>query len=446
MTGNVFLDTFSTVYEIMTIRSNVFSYIGVTLVAPLAISLCFIIYISMTGYNFWRHGREKAWEISKDYLRKFAIIIVLVVPVQGTSGAYHNLLTLWPWMVAKSAVIIGDDIAMHLPVYDPTVDPDSIYSLDDLEKDIGMNCDDFEALMSSSSPPLTMALSQAMVLQEDVASEMRSRGIPTGILGVTFGSSSLVSAISDQASKTNQWIAKCENSLIDKKVSLGVWGWLKAVVLTVIVVVGLIVLLGAITLMSGGVSLSIVGILVAGVKSLVAGGVFALLGLQFSAMMLAVALSAKLFIMLINLAFISVILVWLIKIFIYAITFPIAVINFVFKQQENVFIRYFVKGLSLILMPAIAVCIYSSALVIFAVITADNGFLSVLRNSFLGSSAGADLGIFIKMLVWVVVAPFVLALPIAKVMLSASSVVEEITQVRAGYAIGSIQDKISRLM
>jgi hypothetical protein len=184
-------------------------------------------------------------------------------------------------------------------------------------------------------------------------------------------------------------------------------------------------------------ALTAAGPLVAG-----AGGAY-IIGAVLSAIGLIIAkvFSGAIFVYALTFAFFGVLIQWLAEVCIYAVSFPLSAVNLAFgDSQKHIFIRHFTKGLQLMLVPALAAIVYATALVLFGSITADGGLLSVMFDLFVGNfstalsginsgvtgAMGNIVGYAIRAIVFGLFAPFILVVPLSKVMFATFSVAESV--------------------
>lgn len=457
------LDTF---FTIMTAgagagSNNVYYYIAVDVVAPIAIMLCFIFLVVRFAYNLWQKDLDHARAVVKENWVRFFVLVFICVPLNGATMNL-NFIGAWPWFIAKSGIDFGDTVANKIPVYNPDWTT-LVDNPDAFVQQLGSG-DCSATIPAGATPDQLVGLGTA---------DFSTLFMPNtnGILGVAQNAVMAVDSIKNFytqfASKYEVCLEKKAPSSMLKKAmdTLGldaVWKVL-TYIKTILKYLPVVIILALLLSLVGATAflLPFLGALAVGATAPVGVGVVALVGLVLSAVALIVArvLSGSIFVYALTFAFFGVLIQWLAEVCVYAVSFPLSAVNLAFGEgQKNTFIRHFAKGIQLLLVPALASVVFGTALILFGSIMVDQGLLSKMGDVFIGnySTAYASLsnpvsgvtggvanimGLAIRSIIFGLFGPFIVVVPLAKVMFGTFSVAESIV----GGSVQLVQSAIGGL-
>ncbi|MDA8239568.1 MAG: hypothetical protein M0Z67_04250 [Nitrospiraceae bacterium] len=437
MTSSPLASTLDNFFGIMVSTGNVYRYIAVDIVAPIAIMLCFIFIIARFAYNTWQggeNGLEKAKAVAKENWVRFFFLIMICIPLQGATMNL-NFLGAWPWFIAKAGIDFGDKVANNLPVYN--ADWGGMVADGSFVDNVGA-CG-LTSIPAGSSSDL-VGLSKTLALQSLFTQNTN------GILGVANNAVKAVDSIINRyqplAEKYEQCLetAKTTNSnFLDKILhALGADAIpnLLNYISTLIKYLPIILILGLLLSLVGATAFLIpfVNALALGATAATAAGISGVVTTVLAAIGLIVAriLSGSIFVYALTFAFFGVLIQWLAEVCIYAVSFPFSAVNLAFGEgQKQAFIRHFAKGIQLMLVPALASVIFATALILFGTIMMDGGLLSKMGDVFIGDPSTASgltdiIGLALRWIIFGLFAPFIIVVPLAKTMFGTFSVAESI--------------------
>jgi hypothetical protein len=362
-------------------------------ISAAVIALAFIMSLIRITNEGWKSGHDKVIPFIKDQITKFAVVVVLCLPLGIVPGYPNNsFLTAFP----KAIMDAGFSTTAGLLQSNALGDMGARY-LANLPEDttrkvniaIGQHESDYQ-LQQLTSQVQQLTSSYLTQIQNNISFTNILAFIISGILALLF----ILIMV-----------------LVPFIILIVTGGPIAILMLVVIVKLVFLVLFGAI----------------AGVSGLVFGNVVSILGglLTF--------LATFIFSNGITIVFYIVMISVVLKSTIYILTFPFSIVNLTFESRRNIFITHIAKGATYALTPVVAAIVYVVAVHGYALIVMDDGIFETFVTAFVGDIPETDPNIgfgilVVEMLGWIaklvmvsVMGPMIVLIPTIKLMAKSES-------------------------
>ena len=418
--------------------ANVFSYIGVNIMAPMVVSLYFLLsfyYILQAR----KEGIERAKLALKDRAFRAVGVFFVCVPlatVTAPSGDSYpvNAMTLYPWLIVQGAAVFADDVANHLPVFDP-----------DKKAEVEGFTPEEEAFINNCREATEEEIEKLAQSTEFLDMTGYFKKNDGGLLEIPRNATYIVKAVNHRMETLMQCVKQWKEEHI--KEELGLMEKVKLLVNKIalfLILLVPIILLAAISLATSGVTTGILLFVNSLALFLTKAAVLTAVKILmvFLVVYLVKQLLSLVFYVFLTFAFFGVLVSWAFKMLIYMVTYPISSLNLCFDSRREAFWRYTFKGVAMLLVPTLAGVLFSLSLLYFAYLSAPGGLIETFYNVFVGPYEGFSISWVLKSLLFALISPFALVLPVVRVMNAIPTIVEEMIMVRAGYGVGSFAERI----
>ncbi|MDA8338673.1 MAG: hypothetical protein M0Z70_05170 [Nitrospiraceae bacterium] len=365
--ANLYSDLLSRTSYLMSSYSN---EIGST-----AIALAFVMSLFRIGNEAWKGGYDKSMPFIKDQATKFLVVVALCMPFNLIPGYNGSFITTFPQVVmnagfetAKGMVSAGGNWSASTLIMLPAGLDDKIRKLKQEQNATAAEKEkEFNALWDGDE------------FKKDMSKNATWGSIGTFLKGLAVAG--LILLIMSPL-------------LIGLAMVGGIAGWIAAGTIVVIVLAQ----------MQGWAS---------GTVS-VTPPAFELLRWALNEMAQIMFTSVSTF------SFYAVMITAAVKAVIHTLLFPISVVNVGFESRRQIFYGQVAKFVSLALTPVVACIVFIVSAEAFAMLSGKFGLIEVMQRVFVGSTPAQDAPImsivswFFRFAVACLVAPAMLALPVAK--------------------------------